>query len=158
MSDEHFTVDGTLIEAWASQKSFRRKDAWIGRRGRLPRGKVKEPDPCIDDGSRCPVVQEVPRQRGAARLPGTCINGEPQRVIGTDFSDRSQWQSGTRCRDADGGNDPRWAASDLGRRQELRHAGFCARTSRDEHHSAWGTERYEPQERGGSADHTACRV
>jgi transposase len=26
MSDEHFTVDGTLIEAWASQKSFRRKD------------------------------------------------------------------------------------------------------------------------------------
>ena len=26
MSDEHFTVDGTLIEAWASQKSFRRKE------------------------------------------------------------------------------------------------------------------------------------
>jgi transposase len=26
LSDEHFTVDGTLVEAWASQKSFRRKD------------------------------------------------------------------------------------------------------------------------------------
>jgi IS5 family transposase len=26
MSDEHFTVDGTLIEAWASQKSFVPKD------------------------------------------------------------------------------------------------------------------------------------
>ncbi len=26
MSDGHFTVDGTLIEAWASQKSFQRKD------------------------------------------------------------------------------------------------------------------------------------
>jgi len=26
ISDEHFTVDGTLIEAWASQKSFRRKE------------------------------------------------------------------------------------------------------------------------------------
>jgi transposase len=26
MSDDHFTVDGTLIQAWASQKSFRRKD------------------------------------------------------------------------------------------------------------------------------------
>jgi transposase len=25
LSDEHFTVDGTLIEAWASQKSFQRK-------------------------------------------------------------------------------------------------------------------------------------
>jgi transposase len=34
MSDEHFTVDGTLIEAWASQKSFRRKD-----------GKGKPPGP-----------------------------------------------------------------------------------------------------------------
>ncbi len=27
MSDEHFTVDGTLIEAWASQKSFVPKDS-----------------------------------------------------------------------------------------------------------------------------------
>jgi hypothetical protein len=26
ISDEHFSVDGTLIEAWAGQKSFRRKD------------------------------------------------------------------------------------------------------------------------------------
>ena len=26
LSDEHFTVDGTLIEAWASLKSFRRKE------------------------------------------------------------------------------------------------------------------------------------
>lgn len=30
LSDEHFTVDGTLIEAWASQKSFRRKDGGDG--------------------------------------------------------------------------------------------------------------------------------
>jgi transposase len=27
LSDEHFTVDGTLIEAWASQKSFQPKDS-----------------------------------------------------------------------------------------------------------------------------------
>jgi IS5 family transposase len=26
LSDEHFTVDGTLLEAWASQKSFQRTD------------------------------------------------------------------------------------------------------------------------------------
>jgi transposase len=30
LSDEHFTVDGTLLEAWASQKSFRPKDDAIG--------------------------------------------------------------------------------------------------------------------------------
>ncbi|PYT13147.1 MAG: hypothetical protein DMG59_21395 [Acidobacteria bacterium] len=27
MSNEHFTVDGTLIEPWASHKSFRREDS-----------------------------------------------------------------------------------------------------------------------------------
>jgi transposase len=34
LSDEHFTVDGTLIEAWASQKSFHPKDRDSGS---LPR-------------------------------------------------------------------------------------------------------------------------
>jgi transposase len=39
LSDEHFTVDGTLIEAWAGQKSFKRKDA----------GKAAETPPTDDD-------------------------------------------------------------------------------------------------------------
>jgi transposase len=30
LSDEHFSVDGTLIEAWASHKSFKRKDGSDG--------------------------------------------------------------------------------------------------------------------------------
>jgi transposase len=30
LSDEHFTVDGTLIEAWASQKSFQKKEGGDG--------------------------------------------------------------------------------------------------------------------------------
>ena len=30
LSDEHFTVDGTLVEAWASLKSFKRKDGGPG--------------------------------------------------------------------------------------------------------------------------------
>ena len=32
LSDEHFTVDGTLVEAWASHKSFRPKDTSRPRR------------------------------------------------------------------------------------------------------------------------------
>ena len=38
LSDEHFTVDGTLIEAWASLKSFRPKDTPPpdGGSGRIP--------------------------------------------------------------------------------------------------------------------------
>ncbi|MGZ7074342.1 MAG: IS5 family transposase [Candidatus Angelobacter sp.] len=39
LSDEHFTVDGTLIEAWASHKSFRPKDG-----GERPSGKGREVD------------------------------------------------------------------------------------------------------------------
>jgi transposase len=33
LSDEHFTVDGTLLEAWASHKSFRRKGQGSGLSG-----------------------------------------------------------------------------------------------------------------------------
>jgi transposase len=36
LSDEHFTVDGTLIEAWAGQKSFQKKDPPAGPRPEDP--------------------------------------------------------------------------------------------------------------------------
>lgn len=36
LSNEHFTVDGTLVEAWASQKSFKRKDTPGGDGGDDP--------------------------------------------------------------------------------------------------------------------------
>lgn len=44
MSDEHFTVDGTLIEAWASQKSFQRKDGRPDGDGRNFRGDSRTND------------------------------------------------------------------------------------------------------------------
>lgn len=55
MSAEHFTVDGTLIEAWASLKSFKpktegehkarnqRKAKWRGRRGKSHQGGPSNP-------------------------------------------------------------------------------------------------------------------
>src|SRR5262249_27003341 len=33
LSSEHFSVDGTLIEAWASMKRFKPKDPWDGGDG-----------------------------------------------------------------------------------------------------------------------------
>ena len=124
MSDEHFTVDGTLIEAWASQKSFRRKDGQGKPPG--PGGEVdfhgekrKNQTHEVDNGSRGPAVQEVQRKRGEAGLPGTCIDGEPQRTFGADVSDRGEWKSGAGSGDAHGGGDPRGKARDGGRRQEL---------------------------------------
>jgi transposase len=44
MSDEHFTVDGTLIEAWASQKSFQRKDGPTDGDGSNFRGQTRRND------------------------------------------------------------------------------------------------------------------
>ena len=43
-SDEHFSVDGTLIDAWASQKSFKRKDASGSDDGAPPQGRNPEVD------------------------------------------------------------------------------------------------------------------
>jgi transposase len=40
LSDEHFTVDGTLIEAWASLKSFKRKDGPPSGKGPDDQGMV----------------------------------------------------------------------------------------------------------------------
>src|SRR5688572_2861315 len=44
MSDEHFTVDGTLIDAWASQKSFQRKDGPPDGDGRNFHGESRKND------------------------------------------------------------------------------------------------------------------
>ena len=48
LSDEHFTVDGTLIEAWAGHKSFKRKD---------------EPPAPPEDGTRNPTVDFKKKKR-----------------------------------------------------------------------------------------------
>ncbi|TQM98440.1 DDE family transposase [Acidovorax temperans] len=48
-SDEHFSVDGTLIEAWASHKSFKRKDDDSGTPpGRNPEVDFKGQERCND--------------------------------------------------------------------------------------------------------------
>ena len=57
LSSEHFWVDGTLIEAWASQKSFRRKD---------------RPDDGSDDDAGNPTVNFRGEHRSnATQLPDT---------------------------------------------------------------------------------------
>lgn len=51
MSEEHFTVDGTLIEAWASQKSFQKKDGGDDQPGQFRGDKrSNETHECKTDG------------------------------------------------------------------------------------------------------------
>ena len=82
LSDEHFTVDGTLLEAWASQKSFRRKDHPMPpraddpgnptvnfhgeRRGNATHASTTDPD------------AQGAGQRGQAGLPGQSVDGQPR--------------------------------------------------------------------------------
>src|SRR5512134_266607 len=56
LSDEHFTVDGTLLEAWASQKSFQRKD---------------DPTPPSDDDPGNPTVDFHGERRSNATHEST---------------------------------------------------------------------------------------
>jgi transposase len=67
MSDEHFTVDGTLIEAWASQKSFQRKDGGSDGDGRDFRGQSRRND---THGSKTDPDSRLYRRsnQGEARL------------------------------------------------------------------------------------------
>jgi hypothetical protein len=45
--DEHFTADGTLIESWASLKSFVRKDGTDNQKVQAPRTKTQSTPPSI---------------------------------------------------------------------------------------------------------------
>ena len=123
LSDEHFTVDGTLLEAWASQKSFRRKDGQGGTPGGDREvdfhGAAAQRHAPVHDRSGGAAVQEVERIGGQVELPGPRTDGEPQRVAGKDAGDRGQRHGGTGRGVADGGEDSRGEASDAGRGQEL---------------------------------------
>ena len=87
MSSDHFTVDGTLLKAWASHKSFKPKDGPpsdppAGRNAevRLPRSEAVERDARVDDGSGRTAVSQEQQHRGDAVFRRASVDGEPQRV------------------------------------------------------------------------------
>src|SRR6202023_3322675 len=109
LSDEHFTVDGTLIEAWAGHKSFKRKD----NPGPQRRG-----------------------QGGQAQLRRPRADGEPQRPRGQRLRDPGHRPRGTTGGHGDGGSDPRLASHHAGRGQGLRQQGICCGVARPSGHPA----------------------
>ncbi len=57
LSDEHFTVDGTLLESWASMKSFRPKpQAESGEQEKTDAGEQRDDEPLPKSGGRNPAV------------------------------------------------------------------------------------------------------
>ena len=74
LSEEHFSVDGTLLKAWTSVKSVRARDEegkpayggrWAQPVGGLPGRAAFQRDPCLDDGPG-----------GAVGAQGTWAGGE----------------------------------------------------------------------------------
>ncbi len=71
LSDEHFSVDGTLIEAWASHKSFEAQGCRQGRRRlQLPWPEAQERQPRLDQRPRRQALSQGGRPRGQIELHG----------------------------------------------------------------------------------------
>jgi transposase len=77
-SDEHFTVDGTLIEAWAGLKSFRRKDEknppppedpgnpTVNFHGEERSNQTQQPQGALVRRMRLPVVRREHAENGSS--------------------------------------------------------------------------------------------
>ena len=147
-SDEHFTVDGTLLEAWASQKSYQAREG-------------KQPPPPDDPGNPTvnfrgerrsnqthasktdPEAQMARKGEGKESklsYSGNLLGGKPEWTDCERGSVCGQWNRGTRCRAGDVGADPGGKAGDGGRRQGLRHARFRGGVSPLGGDPACGTE------------------
>jgi len=110
LSDEHFTVDGTLVEAWASLKSFKRKDAGPSDPPDDPSNPTvnfhgqrrSNLDPSVDDRSPGAAGQEGRGQGGQAVLLGPCADGESQHHPGRFSGRTGRWLCRAARRDRDG--------------------------------------------------------
>jgi transposase len=90
LSKEHFSVDGTLIQAWASHKSFKPREGsdddqdpgGSGRNAQADwKGKPRSNDThasTTDPDAR--LYRKSKEHGGRAGLPGPCADGEPLRA------------------------------------------------------------------------------
>jgi transposase len=149
-SDEHFTVDGTLIEAWASLKSFRPK-------GEQPGDRTPPDDPgnpsvdfhgerrhnathqsTTESGSA--TGEEGRRQRGQALLHRKRADGESQRHHDRSARGSGQRSGRMRARAGNAASGSRAAPDHGGGRQGLRHGGVRGELPRARCHSPCGAQ------------------
>ena len=158
MSDEHFTVDGTLIEAWASQKSFQRKDGGTAtatgaistaRRGRTTRTR-RRPTPTRS----CTANRTTPR-RGWRTLGHLLIENRHGLIVDAMATDGRR-HGRARRGDADAARADAErravATAHRRRRQELRHARLRRGDPRVERDAA---RHAEPDASGRQCDRRA---
>ena len=152
LSGEHFSVDGTLLEAWASTKSFRPKDGSgpppdAGRNGEQDfhgRKRSNETHASTTD----PEARLYRKGRGKeAKLcfmghalmenrNGLIVGAVDHPRLGSRRAAGRPAPGQAPCRSAAAGH-PR-------RRQGVRHPGLHRRVARDRRHSARGAEHQRP--------------
>ena len=126
LSDEHFSVDGTLIQAWASMKSFRRKDgerrtavSRAQQRAEFSPGQTLERNTRLDHRPGCAPGAEVQRPGGQAGVHRAPADGEPQRPGGGCAADARHREGGTAGGPGDAGRFAGRGAHDSWRGQGL---------------------------------------
>ncbi len=96
LSDDHFSVDGTLIEAWASHKSFKPKGGDKADDGSNFHGKTRKNDTHAST-SDPDALSQGQRSRGEAELHGPCRHGEPQWSCRRRYGHPGQRHGRTAC-------------------------------------------------------------
>jgi hypothetical protein len=97
LSDEHFTVDGTMIEAWASQKSFQKKDGGEGD-GSQFRGERRTNDTHESKtDSEAKLYRKGHGQEAKLGYLGhVLMENRNELIVGGMVHKRMEWQSATR--------------------------------------------------------------
>ena len=162
LSAEHFTVDGTLIEAWAGLKSFRRKDT-----------PIPPPDdpgnPTVDfHGERRSNATHASTTDPEARLARKSRGQEAQLAYQGHVLmenrhglavDSCVTQAGHgRARSRRGHGLQPAGRRDARRRQGLRHEGLCRCPAGAPSHPACGPEPHEPPQCDRWPDDPPCRL
>jgi len=146
MSEEHFTVDGTLIEAWASQKSFQPKQGGPAGDGGNFHGQQRRNDTHASTSD--PDSRLYPKSQGSeARLAylGHVLMENRHGLIADAMvtqADGDAERDAARTIDASRAMEEAAATAPYrGRRQSVRHQRFCADGTGDAGHSPCITER-----------------
>ena len=144
LSNEHFTVDGTLIEAWAGHKSFKRK----GDDQQTPPDDPGNPSVNFHGERRTNATHQSTTdpearlaRKGSGKEAKLCYAGHVQmdNRHGLVVNTRLTQASGIAEPDGgsgDGGRDRGPASGHAGRRQGLRSEGVGARIARVSSHTA----------------------
>ena len=136
-SDEHFTVDGSLLEAWAGVKSFQPKNKksssppddpgnpTVDYRGEKRSNETHE----SKSDPEAQMARKGPGKEAKLSYSGESAGGESQRVDCGQPGVGSHGHGGALCGAGNAAGTSGKQAGDGGWRQGLRHGGFRARVS-----------------------------